>query len=189
MCYIELTIIVTMPKNKSAINLLPQEEFDVSMLGRALKWAMGAFRIIVIVTEMIVMAAFLSRFWLDAQNSDLTNSIKIKSAQIAAQAAVEKEFRSVQSKLAIIKQIGGGTPSSQRIEAIASKLPAGVNLTALSVLDSSAQIKGVSGTELGIAQLVANLKADTSFKSVDLTQVNSSEDNLTQIVFTINVSY
>jgi len=46
---------------------------------------MGSFRIIVIVTEIIVMGAFLSRFWLDAQNSELDSSIKIASAQITAQ--------------------------------------------------------------------------------------------------------
>jgi hypothetical protein len=147
-----------MPKNK-AINLLPQEEFDISMLGRTLKWAMGTFRIIVIVTEIIVMGAFLSRFWLDAQNSDLSNSIKIKSAQITAQAAVEKEFRNVQSKLDIVKEISAATPLSQKIDAITSKLPTGVNLTSVSVLESSVQIKGSSTTEFGIAQFVANLKA------------------------------
>ena len=84
-----------MAKNKS-INLLPQEEFDASIFGRTLKWAMGTFRIIVIITEMVVMGAFLSRFWLDAQNSDLDNSIKIASAQISAQVILKKnlgEFR------------------------------------------------------------------------------------------------
>ncbi|MCX6703878.1 MAG: PilN domain-containing protein [Candidatus Woesebacteria bacterium] len=177
-----------MPKNK-AINLLPQEEFSVSLLGRTLTWAMGTFRIIVIVTEIIVMSAFLSRFWLDAQNSDLSNSIKVKSAQIAAQAAVEKDFRSLQSKLNIIKQISAAAPLSQKIDAVASKLPAGVNLISVSVLENSAQIRGSSATELGIAQFVANLKADPSFKSVDLTQTSSSEINIAQITFSVRISY
>jgi Tfp pilus assembly protein PilN len=177
-----------MPKNK-AINLLPQEEFNISIIGRTLKWAMGTFRIIVIVTEMIVIAAFLSRFWLDAQNSDLNNSIKIKSAQIVAQANVEKEFRSIQSKLNIVQQISAATPTSQRIDAITSKLPTGVNLITISILGSSAQVKGSAATELGIAQFVANLKADPSFKSVDLGQISSSEINLTQTMFSINISY
>ena len=188
MCYIELTAIVAMPKNKS-INLLPQEEFDVSVVGRTLKWAMGTFRIIVIVTEMIVMGAFLSRFWLDAQNSDLSNSIKIKSAQIVAQAAVEKEFRSIQSKLSIVRQISAASPFSQKIDAVISKLPSGVNLTSISVLEKSVQIKGLSASEFGISQFVANLKADSSFKSVDLGQINSSENNQNQIIFSVTVSY
>jgi Tfp pilus assembly protein PilN len=188
MCYIELIVIVVMPKNK-AINLLPQEEFDVSLVGRTLKWAMGTFRIIVIVTEVIVMTAFLSRFWLDAQNSDLSNSIKVKSAQIAAQAEVEKEFRGLQSKLDIAKQIKAAAPLSQKIDEITSKLPLGVNLATVSVLDNSAQIKGSSTSEVGIAQFITNLKADPSFKSVDLGQVTSSEIDITQTVFTIMISY
>lgn len=188
MCYIELTAIVAMPKTKS-INLLPQEEFDVSIVGRTLKWAMGTFRIIVIVTEMIVMTAFLSRFWLDAQNSDLTNSIKIKSAQIVAQEATEKEFRSLQSKLNIAKVIKAASPLSTKIDLITSKLPPGVNLTSLSVLENSAQVKGVSSSEIGVAQFVANLKAVPSFKSVDLGQINSSEVNISQTVFSITISY
>jgi Tfp pilus assembly protein PilN len=177
-----------MPKNK-AINLLPQEEFDISIIGRTLKWAMGTFRIIVIVTEIVVMAAFLSRFWLDAQNSDLTAAIKIKSAQIIAQAATEKEFRDVQSKLNIAKQIAPTVQPSQKIDAITSKLPSGVNLSSVSILDDSTQVKGSSASEFGIAQFVANLKADTSFKNVDLGQINSSEGNLAQTVFTIKITY
>jgi Tfp pilus assembly protein PilN len=177
-----------MPKNKS-INLLPQEEFDVSILGRALKWAMGTFRIIVIATEMVVMAAFLSRFWLDAQNSDLNNAIKIKTAQIVAQAATETEFRSVQSKLSIAKQTASASPYSQKVDLITSKVPPDVNLMSASVLENSAQVKGVSATELGIAQFVANLKAEPSFKNVDLGQINSSETNSAQTVFSVIISY
>lgn len=177
-----------MPKDKS-INLLPQEEFNVSMLGRTLNWAMGTFRIIVIVTEMIVMAAFLSRFWLDAQNSDLNNSIKIKSAQISAQADVEKEFRNIQSKLAIIQQVTAAVPSSQKITSVTSRVPTGVNLTSVSITDNSTQIKGNSETELGIAQYIANLKADTGMKNINLGQISSSETNLAQITFLINITY
>jgi Tfp pilus assembly protein PilN len=131
----------------------------------------------------------LSCFWLDAQNSDLTAAIKIKSAQIIAQAATEKEFRDVQSKLNIAKQIAPTVQPSQKIDAITSKLPSGVNLSSVSILDDSTQVKGSSASEFGIAQFVANLKADTSFKNVDLGQINSSEGNLAQTVFTIKITY
>jgi len=177
-----------MPKDK-AINLLPQEEFDASILGRTLKWAIGTFRIIVIVTEMIVMGAFLSRFWLDAQNSDLSGSIKVKSAQIVAQTEIEKEFRDTQSRLNLVKQLKQAAPPSQKVDAIASKLPPDVSLTTVSVLENSVQVKGSSASEFGIAQFIANLKADPSFKSVDLGQINSSESNLAQTVFSIAISY
>jgi Tfp pilus assembly protein PilN len=177
-----------MAKSK-AINLLPQEEFEASTVGRILKWAMSTFRIIVIVTEMVVMAAFLSRFWLDAQNSDLNDSIKIKSAQIEAQSDFEKQFRDYQTKLNIFKQISQSANTTARMDAVASKTPNDVVLSSVAIQDASAQIKGVAGSEIGIAQLIANLKDDKTLKSVDLGQINSSEDNPSLTVFSVKITY
>ncbi len=176
-----------MPKNRP-INLLPQEEFDTSIVGRVLKWAMGTFRIIVIVTEMIVMAAFLSRFWLDAQNSDLNDSIKVKTAQITTQADFEKEFRNIQSKLSIFKSLSQFPKPSDQILLVSSKLPQEVILSGINVQTDSIQVKGSSGNEIGIAQFISNLKAEKKFKSVDLGQLNSSE-NSSSSIFIINIKY
>jgi Tfp pilus assembly protein PilN len=174
---------------KKSINLLPQEEFDASILGRTLKWAMGSFRIIVILTEMIVMAAFLSRFWLDAQNSELDNSIKIATAQVSAQSNFEKEFRGIQKKLNIFKQIAAVPAPSGKLDLIASKIPQDLILTSINVQDNSAQLKGVAGSEIGIAQFISNLKSAPTFKKVELDSVGSSEQNQASITFLINVSY
>jgi len=176
-----------MPKNRP-INLLPQEEFDTSIIGRVLKWAMGTFRIIVIVTEMIVMAAFLSRFWLDAKNSDLNDAIKVKSAQITAQADFEKQFRNVQSKLNIFKSLAQLPKPSDKAVLVTSKLPQDVILSTITVQESSLQVKGSSGSEIGIAQFISNLKTEKTFKSVELGQINSSEDSSVNI-FTIKITY
>ena len=176
-----------MAKSKS-INLLPQEEFDTSIVGRILKWAMGTFRIIVIITEMIVMGAFLSRFWLDAQNSDLNDQIKLFSAQISAQAQFEKQFRSVQTKLSIIKTITQNQKPTDSLTVITSKLPQDLTLTSVAVQNGSIQIKGTAGSEIGIAQYISNLKTEKTFKSVDLGQINSSEGNSSLTVFAIKVT-
>jgi Tfp pilus assembly protein PilN len=177
-----------MPKNK-AINLLPQEEFNISTTGRILKWATGTFRIIVIITEMVVMGAFLSRFWLDAENSNLKDSIKIKTAQVAAQADLEKKFRDIQSKLNIFGQIAGSQNTSKRIEQIVSVLPPDIALSGVSVSDDSTQVKGTSPSDIEIAQFVANLQADKTIKNVDLEQVSSSENGSAGTVFSIIISY
>lgn len=177
-----------MPKNK-AINLLPQEEFNISTTGRVLKWATGTFRIIVIITEMVVMGAFLSRFWLDAQNSELTNSIKVKSAQVAGENALETQFRSIQSKLNIFGQINQTHNFSQKITGITSKLPTGVILSGISILDNSAQVKGVSTSEAQIAQFVTNLQTDKLIKKVEVEQISSSEVNQTETIFSIKIIY
>lgn len=177
-----------MAKNKS-INLLPQEEFDASVVGRVLKWAMGTFRIIVIVTEIVVMGAFLSRFWLDAQNSDLNDNIAIKTAQISAQSDFENQFRALQNKLSIFKQLAGVPQPSDKLNSIASKLPTDVVMSGMSVTDSSAGLKGSAPSELSIAQFVSNLQSDKSLKSVDLGSLSTPENNPSLTIFTVNIGY
>jgi Tfp pilus assembly protein PilN len=177
-----------MPKNKP-INLLPQEEFDTSILGRVLKWAMGTFRIIVIITEMIVMGAFLSRFWLDAQNSDLTESINIGTAQITATSDFEKEFRDIQKRLTIFKVLASDKKPTDLIDLVTAKLPPDVTLSSISVLADSVQIKGTAGSELAVAQFINNIKGDKSVKSVDLGSINSSEENQSLTIFTLKITY
>lgn len=177
-----------MAKNKS-INLLPQEEFDASILGRMLRWAMGSFRIIVILTEMVVMAAFLSRFWLDARNSSLDDSIKVASAQILAQSSFEKEFRGIQQKLSIYKQIAADATQSGKLDLVASKIPQDLIVSSISIQGNLTQIKGTAGSEMGVAQFISNLKSDPSVKKVDLDSLGSLEQNQSLLTFLISVLY
>jgi Tfp pilus assembly protein PilN len=178
-----------MPKNQKSINLLPQEEFEGSVTGRVLKWTMSTFRYIVIVTEMIVMGAFLSRFWLDAKNADLSDSLKIKTAQIQAQSDFEKSFRDFQSRISILAQLEKNPKPTVVIGNIVSGLPSDVALSAISYQDSLATLKGVSASEIGVAQFIANLKADKSFKKITLGQITSSQLNQLETVFNVDLTY
>jgi Tfp pilus assembly protein PilN len=178
-----------MPKKKSAINLLPQEEFESSTLGRLLRWAMTSFRYIVIVTEMVVMGAFLSRFWLDARNSDLNDTLAAKTVQIESQSEFENEFRGLQESLRIFQELAGGIKSSEMVSKIVTKIPTDVTLLAISFQSTSVQVKGIAGSEFGIAQFISNLKADSSLKEIALGQINSAEDNPSLTVFDIKITF
>jgi Tfp pilus assembly protein PilN len=179
---------IGMAKNKS-INLLPQEEFETSTLGRILRWAMGTFRIIVIITEMVVMGAFLSRFWLDARNSDLSDSIKIASSQIQVQSDFEKKFRLIQTKLDVFKQISLNVKASDRVQSISSKTPAQIVISSIVTNETSTEIKGDAGSEADIAQFISNLKSNSGIKKIDLNSINSSENNEALMSFQITVNY
>lgn len=177
-----------MPKAKQ-INLLPQEEFESSTLGRILKWVMTTFRYIVILTEMIVMGAFLSRFWLDAQNADLSDSMKAKSAQIDSQASFEQNFRKLQSQLAIFKSLDSGDKTTSIFTKIAQKVPSEVLLQNVSIQDEKIQVKAIASNEVGVAQFVSNLKADKFFKKTTLGQTSSQETNQFLTVFSVDLTY
>lgn len=176
-----------MPKNKF-INLLPQEEFNTSTTGRILKWATGTFRIIVIATEMVVMGAFLSRFWLDAQNSNINNAIKIKAAQVSAQAEVEKTFRALQSKLNIIDKISSGHNTTIIIGKITAAVPQTVTLSKIFISGKTIEIRGSSFSDNDIAQFMYGLQ-NGALKNVELEQVSSAANNSGETNFVISAGY
>jgi len=111
-------------KKKAKINLLVRAGFSGSTLGRILTWVLTSFRIIVIVTEILVMLAFLSRFWLDARNTDLDEEIKQKQAVLSASQPFEKEFKETQARLKVFSSYAGGEGNNTKvISAIASGIP------------------------------------------------------------------
>lgn len=157
-------------------------------MGRILTWTLSTFRIIVIVTEFVVMSAFLSRFWLDARLTNLNESLEQKSAVIAATSDFEKEFRNTQKQLKIFSQIStvASSPSSV-FETITNYLPLDVLLTTFTFTEKDVKIKGIAPTEKGIAQFIANLEEIEDFKDVSLTQLDTSEEEGQFFVFTLKL--
>lgn len=173
-------------KNKETINLLPQEEFAKSTLGRVLTWLLSTFRIIVIVTEVLVMAAFLSRFWLDARANDLNDQIRQKTALIKATQEFEKTFRLVQKKLDSFSKIVSSQNSiSANLKLTAGYLPPDVILTSIQADKNTIQLKGISLSEGSIAQFITNLKSDKSFTNVVISGINSGQKENTMITFNV----
>ncbi len=175
-------------KKEPRINLLPQEEFEMSVVGRILKWGLSTFRIIVIIVEMVVMVAFLSRFWLDARNSDLNESIKQKQAVLAASSDFEKDFRKVQKRLEIFSSLYSNSKPSASLNLITSYLPADVFVSSLSFVEDSIQLRGIASNERSIAQLIANLESDKGFKEVVLSQIDSGKEESSSLIFTLKIN-
>lgn len=172
-------------KKKELINLLPQEEFAASTLGRILTWLLSTFRMIVIATEMIVMAAFLSRFWLDARNTDLNDEIKQKSAIISSYKDIENTFRKTQTKLSVFSSLTSTPTVNSFVGTISDSLPTDIILSSLAFKDRTVKINGVAGSEQSTAQLVANLTAKTEFRNIDLSGLESDRSGI-GILFSIS---
>ncbi len=176
-------------KKEKEVNLLPQEEFEASSLGRILKWALSTFRIIVIVTEMVVMLAFLSRFWLDARSSDLNELITQRQVAIAAEKDFESEFRDTQKRLKVFTAMTEEPSSfSDILKLITSYLPPDVLLSSFASTSDSFQLKGISQSERGVAQFIANLESTNKFKSVSLVNVTTSESTGSTLIFTLEIT-
>jgi hypothetical protein len=176
-----------MPKVKNKlINLLPRDEFETSVLGRILKWALSSFRVMVIITEIVVMSAFLSRFWLDARNSDLNEELEMGEIQIGAYEEVELEFRDIQKKLSIVKLLYNEPKPTKILSDVAQTLPPDIFLSSIILNQTSLLIKAASFSESSIAQFVTNLEANKSFSDIESSQISTDQDNPSVTVFTIN---
>jgi Tfp pilus assembly protein PilN len=162
-------------KKDNQINLIPKDKFAESTAGRVLAWLLSTFRIIVIVVEMVVMLAFLSRFWLDAKNADLNDEIKQKSSQLQALQPFEKDFARLQTRIKVFTALASQEGLSQDIQKIASYMPVDIFLTSFTKTGNDIKIAGASPSELSIAQFIVNLESDDDFKEISLANVSVGE--------------
>lgn len=165
----------TRGKKESRINLLSREEFAATTLGRIFVWILSTFRTIVIVTEVLVMLAFLSRFWLDAKNTDLNELINQKQAVLASYSDFEKDFKDAQNRLKIFSDFAKdeGVISSEMDE-IRTRLPPDVILTSVRFAENI-EIVGESPSEISIQQFVVNLSSSVIFETVLISEIDTEE--------------
>ncbi|MFH1970988.1 MAG: PilN domain-containing protein [Patescibacteria group bacterium] len=176
----------TAQKHLTGINLLPQEEFTASTFGRIITWLLSTFRIIVIFTEVIVMAVFLSRFWLDVKANDLNELLRKNQAILGTTTDFENEFRDIQKKLDTFEKVSElKIYSSEYINRVSNNLPQDVYLTSISIADNSIQMKGNSASEIAISQFLVNLKND--FLNTTLMGTNTDQQNISLIEFSVKI--
>ncbi len=158
------------------INLLPGDDLDNRPGGQLLKWALSWGKKIVIVTELIVVSAFLSRFWLDTQVANLSDDIQHKKDILEASAEFENEFRSVSNRLAGVQKITD-TPSVTKILTETEKLlPPGITISRITVTGNELGFSG-NGDDATLRLLVDNFKSSPLFKDIVFEKVTT--ENIT----------
>ena len=176
-------------KKEEQINLLPQKGFQATTSGRILAWILSTFRIIVIATEVIVMIAFLSRFWFDAQNTDLNEKIEQKQAILVAARDFELRFKDIQKRLKVYSNLTAtNNESTNFLSNVTTYTPADVILTKFGVVDDKVEITAVTPNERSIQQFIVNLSSDETLKDVGLSKINTSSLNSSLLLFTIEAN-
>ncbi len=154
------------------INLLIQEGFEHSQTGKVLAWLLSAGRAIVIITELIVITAFLSRFWLDRQLTDLIEGNSAKKTQVEASTNFEADFQNTQTRLAAVKLIDNAKILPREyIKEVTRLLPAEVVLSDISYNENKVSVTGLSLNEAGLAGFMKSLEESNKFSSVSLVNI------------------
>lgn len=173
----------------SSINLLPRDSFKFSTTGKALKWATTVGRVLVVLTEFVVLLAFASRFYFDKKLDDLGEVLIQKEAQIAAYGGVEAEMRKVLAKQLPVETLQkGGLGFVSKIDSLTQILPAGTVLDSLSLDKSGLAITGKAQSEYGFAQFVSGVKKMPGVVMVNLKDT-SFDQTMGGVKFSIQINF
>lgn len=134
-----------------------------------MRWALTAGKTIVILTEFVVILAFLVRFKFDRDLNDLNEAISQKRAVVESFTEIEKQARDTHSRLEIVKK---GTTIGVATEDLMQKLkmltPKGVVYDTLEISAEEISAQGRAENETELAKLVAELKKDTAYTSISI---------------------
>lgn len=171
-------------RERQQIELLPREEWEKGSFGKFLKWALSVGRYIVIATELIVIAAFLSRFKLDHDLTNLYEEIKQKQAIVEANSGFETEFRFLQSRLQLAGELQQGLKlQTEVMEDLAKLVPVDVTLNEINIQNETVDFSAIASSEQGMASFVANLQKEPSFRNLILSESSTGNKQTIGIQF------
>lgn len=176
------------PKLRIKLNLLHPKEMRMKLAERFVKWLISYGRFIVILVEIIVVAAFLARFKYDADLDSLKKEINQDLPYIEGLEADEALIDQTQNRLALIdKTYLSSDRWQETILNISSLTPSSIQFLGLSLEEkdeTSVTFKinatTISNVDLGI--FLNTLRTQNNFRDINLANI-AFEDN--QILFTI----
>ena len=158
------------------ISLLPEEETGLqSTLGKVFNWLVNTGRWIIVFTELIVILAFLSRFWLDQRLADIYAKNIQKIAIIEAASDFENEFRTLQKQIDQISSIEKEQKNQvETLEKVVSLLPPDIYLKSLDISNKEVEMSIFSSQEEGLVTFFKNLILTPLFSQVEIANISSS---------------
>ena len=176
-----------MPARTLEINLLTQDEFSNSSLGKVMLWALSIGRYIVVFTELIVILSFLSRFKLDRDLTDLTEEIARQKAIIQSYGDLETRFNHVQEQLSLVRLVRGGTVPKDVLNLLTKITPPDVKLSNLTVNRDTFILSAEALSPQGFSLFIKSLSLDPSISQVDVTNV-AAENGENTINFSLTAT-
>lgn len=163
---------------KKEISLLPTEDNNNTLIARVLRWLTSVGRVIIIITELIVISAFISRFWLDRKNADLSEVVRQQKAILASTQDFETEYRSLQERLTYIDNFYKSEPKYiDAMNSLVQSMPDAIFFQNISLSSDektsqiSAKLDLYSYQEDTIVDFITNLKLNPDISSVNVQKI------------------
>lgn len=183
-----------MPKQsaRSIINLdllKPQSE-PQKLLVQAFRWILSYGRFLIVFVEILVLAAFVLRFKLDADIASTKEAIEEQIPFIESLKSDEELIRKLQFQITTIQTVKRESPDYQTIlQKITALLPSGITLHSLSFQKQTGGVEikmsGSTTASNNLTSLMNGLKKEASFNNINLVSTSFEQD---QINFSITLT-
>ncbi|MEX2013140.1 MAG: hypothetical protein WD967_01930 [Candidatus Levyibacteriota bacterium] len=165
------------------INLVKKR---VSFTDKFLKWALSTGRVVVILTEIIALSAFVYRFFLDRQLIDLHAKIKQEQAIIAFSKESEDKYRNFQERIAIAQRFSQlGSDEVKVLKDILNLAPSGTTFNNLTTSDTTVKI---DASFTRISQLGAFVNSLKDYPSIDSVSINTIENVPSSSLISVSIT-
>jgi Tfp pilus assembly protein PilN len=168
------------------IDLKPKDPFFETAVGRSLKWTVSTGRYLVIFTQLVVIASFLTRFILDRQVTDLNVTINQQKSAIMAYSVVERNFLFVQAQIEDIKQLKQEFNLVEIFPLLNETIPANIVLDELTIRSNTVTFSGVALSQTALNILVNNVKLSPYFDEVVMGTIETVGGNSSGLKFDMN---
>jgi hypothetical protein len=161
-----------MQNNQPSINLVADRQ--ISVFDKFINWALTIGRLIIIITELIAIAAFLYRFSLDERLANLHSSIKQKQGIVSALKNDESKYRNLQDRISIAGIFSDkGIKINKTIVDIENLIPSQINTNNLIFNKDQISLGVDIASTSSLSDLINSLKNYPGIKSISIDNIEN----------------
>jgi len=172
-----------MPNNLPSINLVVNKQ--IPFFDKFMDWILTIGRLIVILTEVVAIIAFVYRFSLDDQIVRLHDAIKQKQIMISVLRNDENKYRNLQDRLALASDFSTkGSKVKQTITDIVKLIPSEVKISNL-ILNKDRLTMGVDIVSVSsLANFTNSLNSYPGIKTLSIDNI----ENKPSVGLSVNIA-
>lgn len=154
-----------------SINLVAE---NINFIDRFITWAITIGRVIVILTEVIALGAFLYRFSLDRELIDIHSKIKQEQTVVSYLKDSEETFRSVQNRISLAANFGVAAKDEIKLLSdVVSFKPIGMVFNSIAVQEDRIRISANTNLVSSLSEFVKQLRSYPKVKSVIVEKIEN----------------
>lgn len=161
-----------MPNNLSSINLAKNKQ--IPLIDKFMNWTLTIGRLIVIITEVVAVIAFIYRFSLDERLVDLHSAIKQKQNIVSVLKNDENKYRNLQDRIALAATFSTkATSSNQTITDIVNLIPKQIRINDLTLNKDRVNIDVNVTSVSSLANFIDPLKSYPGIKFISIDNIEN----------------